>query len=197
MKQIIFTTRNAHKIQEVNQIIGTQLSVGGLNDINCSEELPETTGTIAGNATQKAKYVFDNYGGVDCFSEDTGLEIDALGGEPGVDTAHYAGSERDNEKNIQKVLTLLGENENRKARFRTVIALFWEGNLHLFEGVCEGNIAVEKQDDGTGFGYDPIFSPEGYDQTFAQMDQSLKNSLSHRGKAVQLFLDFLKEKEVI
>ncbi|NJN32894.1 MAG: non-canonical purine NTP pyrophosphatase [Saprospiraceae bacterium] len=159
--------------------------------IGCHEELPETTGTIRGNAIQKAQYLFDKYG-VDCFSEDTGLEIDALDGEPGVDTAFYSGS-RDAVKNMTFVLEKMGNTTHRTARFRTVIALILRGSLHTFEGVCEGVIRTEISNGTEGFGYDPLFQPEGYDLTFAELNSEVKNQISHRARATYALLAFLKK----
>jgi XTP/dITP diphosphohydrolase len=169
--------------------LGGSLPLLGLTDINCFEELPETTGTIPGNAEQKATYVFENYG-CNCFADDTGLEIDALDGEPGVDSADYAKAGRNAEANMNLVLQKLSGIENRSARFRTSICLFWEGQKHVFEGVVDGVIIASPQGDG-GFGYDPIFKPNGFDITFAEMDMNTKNSISHRAKAIGLLKAFM------
>ncbi|HHB78225.1 MAG TPA: non-canonical purine NTP diphosphatase [Saprospiraceae bacterium] len=189
--EIIFATGNPNKIREVNQILGkTHITIKGLKDIGCTEDIPETKPTIQGNAIQKANYVTDNYQ-VNCFSEDTGLEVDALSGEPGVNTARYAGQGKDPEANMAKILQKLGANTHRTARFRTVIALNLEGQQHLFEGVCEGTIAYEKTGE-SGFGYDPIFLPQGYaGKSFAELSKVEKNKISHRGIAVRKLMEFL------
>lgn len=189
--EIIFATGNPNKIKEVNQILGdTHIIIKGLKDINCTEDIPETQPSIQGNAIQKADYVAQNYQ-VNCFSEDTGLEVDALNGEPGVNTARYAGEARDANDNMAKILKNLGDTDNRTARFRTVIALNLEGKQHLFEGVCEGNIAYQKTGQG-GFGYDPIFLPQGYNgRSFAELTKEEKNKISHRGIAVRKLIEFL------
>lgn len=190
METIVFATANQHKVREVNELIGGQYHILSLKDIGCEEDIPETQDTIAGNAQQKAHYLKDHYGH-DCFAEDTGLEVDALDGAPGVYTARYAGPQRDPQDNMKLVLKQLAGTQTRSARFRTVIALLLDGKEHLFEGVAEGTIA--QQQSGTeGFGYDPIFIPEGYDQTFAELDSSKKNAISHRGKAVEKLAQFLK-----
>lgn len=189
MNPIVIATNNPHKIKEIHEILNGAFEVKGLKEIGCTEELPETTGTIPGNAVQKAQYVFDHYG-VDCFAEDTGLEIDALNGAPGVDTAHYAGPERDPVANMSLVLRQLEEREDRSARFRTVIALILGGELHTFEGIAEGRIAYERSGHD-GFGYDPIFIPQGYDQTFAELSSEIKNAISHRSRATEKLKAFL------
>jgi XTP/dITP diphosphohydrolase len=197
--RLVFATGNIHKVKEVNdvfakeniiQIKGKNVEVVSMKDIGCYDDIPETTGTIKGNALQKAHYLYEKYG-VDCFSEDTGLEIDALSGEPGVDTAHYSGT-READKNIALVLSKMGETDNRKARFYTVIALVLNGETHLFEGVCEGSIRREKSNGQQGFGYDPIFQPNGYDQTFAELATEVKSTISHRARATNQLLAFLK-----
>lgn len=164
--------------------------IQGLADIGCTREVPETSPTIRGNAIQKARYVADGFG-VNCFAEDTGLEVDALHGEPGVLTARYAGPARDDQANMAKVLGKLSGQEQRGAQFRTVIALVLDGELHTFEGVVRGQIAQGQLGDG-GFGYDPIFVPDGYDVSFAQMDRASKNAISHRGIAVRQLIAFLE-----
>lgn len=188
-KTIVFATNNPHKIQEVQALLGDAYQFKSLQDIGCLEELPETSGTIPGNALQKARYVRDHYQ-IACFSEDTGLEIDALGGAPGVDTAHFAGPERDASANMAKVLHLLDGQSDRGAQFRTVVALLIDGEEHVFEGIVRGRIHTQPSGDG-GFGYDPIFIPDGYDTTFANMDAAAKNSISHRGRAVAQLQAFL------
>ncbi|MDZ4680184.1 MAG: RdgB/HAM1 family non-canonical purine NTP pyrophosphatase [Saprospiraceae bacterium] len=189
MNPIVIATNNPHKIKEIHEILNGAFEVKGLKEIGCTEELPETTGTIPGNAVQKARYVFDHYG-VDCFAEDTGLEIDALNGAPGVDTAHYAGPERDALANMNLVLQQLEGLGDRSARFRTVIALILGGELHTFEGVAEGRIANTRSGQD-GFGYDPIFIPEGHEQTFAELSSEIKNAISHRGRAMEKLKAFL------
>lgn len=192
MSKLVFATNNPHKIAEIKAQLGGEYDFLSLKDIDCLEEIPETTGTIPGNAQQKAHFVKDNYG-YDCFSEDTGLEIDALGGAPGVDTAHYAGPERSAKANNAKVFAHLPANADRSARFRTFICLLLNGEEHLFEGRCEGTISTELR--GTeGFGYDPIFIPtEGDGRTFAQMSGAEKRQFSHRARAMAKLQDFLRE----
>ena len=200
MNKIVFATNNKHKLEEIRSILGKDFEVLSLNDIGCHEDIPETSDTLEGNAMQKAKYVFDKYG-YDCFADDTGLEVEALGGEPGIYSARYAALDNDNaeshdsEANMTKLLHKLEGIENRKARFRTVIALLTKNTeegekLHLFEGIVEGTIIKERRG-GEGFGYDPIFQPEGYDQTFAELGSEVKNQISHRARAVQKLVDFL------
>jgi XTP/dITP diphosphohydrolase len=189
METIVFATANPHKVREVNELLGDQYQILSLKDIGCEEDIPETQDTIAGNAQQKARYLKAHYG-QDCFAEDTGLEIDALNGAPGVYTARYAGPQRNAQDNMQLVLEQLADTNNRSARFRTVIALILDGKEYLFEGVAEGNI-TEQQSGSEGFGYDPIFVPEGYAQTFAELDSAEKNAISHRGKAVEKLAQFL------
>ncbi len=188
---LIFATNNKNKVLEVSQIIGNQFIIKTLNEINCFEDLPETQPTFQGNALQKARHVYDNYGPVNCFSEDTGLEVEALDGAPGVITARYAGTGVASD-NMNLLLKNLGDNPNRKAQFRTVFALILDGKEYLFEDICKGSIRLEQSGEG-GFGYDPIFEPDGYDVTFAEMDKSIKNVISHRGKAMQKMLAFLME----
>ncbi len=190
---LVFATANPHKIQEVMAKLGPGGSLRSLTDIGCTEELPETTGTIPGNALQKARYVRDTYG-VDCFAEDSGLEVDALDGRPGVDTAHYSGT-RDNDGNMDRVLSELadvGANDiaSRKARFRAVIALCKDGREEVFEGTVEGHIAFAKTGDG-GFGYDPIFVPQGHHHTFAELGEEVKLGISHRARAVEQLVKVL------
>jgi XTP/dITP diphosphohydrolase len=195
MKKIVFATNNAHKLQELRQMLGDRYEVLALADIGCHEDIPETADTIEGNARMKAEYVKEHYG-YDCFSDDTGLEIDALGGEPGVYSARYAGPGHDSEANIDKVLTKLQDvpMEKRTARFRTAIVLL-QGEEHLFEGQVEGIILTERHGTG-GFGYDSIFQPvEGDGSTFAQMSPEQKNSISHRGRAVARLVAFLNSQE--
>ena len=185
--KIVFATNNAHKLSEIRQILGDSVEVLSLADIGCHVDIPETADTLEGNALQKAQYVVDHYH-ISCFADDTGLEVDALNGEPGIYSARYAGEGHDSEANMTKLLNKLGENNNRKARFRTVIALLLvkgdEIEQHLFEGIVNGTIIRERK--GTaGFGYDPIFQPDGYEATFAELGNDIKNKISHRAKAVE------------
>ena len=204
MKKIVFATNNAHKLSEIRQILGERIEVLSLNDIGCHADIPETADTLKGNALQKAEYVASHYH-IDCFADDTGLEVDALGGAPGVHSARYAGGEgHDSEANMRKLLAELGENNNRKARFRTVIALIeleddesTEFPLHFnntkfFEGIVEGQITRERHGD-KGFGYDPIFQPDGYEQTFAELGMEIKNRIPHRARAVEKLVGYLSE----
>jgi len=183
MHTLVFATNNPHKAREVEQILGGNFQVKTLRDIGCFEEIEETEPTLEGNALLKARYVKEKYG-YDCFSEDTGLEVEALGGTPGVHTARYAGESRDPDANIALLLKNLEGKENRRARFRTVIALIFNGKETLLEGICEGHIATEKSGTG-GFGYDPIFIPDGYGETFAELGEEVKNRISHRAKATE------------
>ena len=236
MYQIVFATNNQHKLEEIRSILGDDFEVLSLSDIGCHEDIPETSDTLEGNAMQKAQYVFDKYG-YDCFADDTGLEVDALGGEPGIYSARYAALDgddsisHDSEANMAKLLRKLEGVENRKARFRTVIALIThpqslpkggksdmisvnkgnqtslpsggieggynpsprEGNRVGFEGIVNGSIIRERRG-GEGFGYDPIFQPEGYDKTFAELGSEIKNHISHRARAVEKLAHYLKEK---
>ena len=236
MNKIVFATNNQHKLEEIRSILGDDFEVLSLSDIGCHEDIPETSDTLEGNAMQKAQYVFDKYG-YDCFADDTGLEVDALGGEPGIYSARYAALDgddsisHDSEANMAKLLRKLEGVENRKARFRTVIALIThpqslpkggksdmisvnkgnqtslpsggieggynpsprEGQRVGFEGIVNGSIISERRG-GEGFGYDPIFQPEGYDKTFAELGSEIKNHISHRARAVEKLAHYLKEK---
>ena len=187
--QLVFATNNQNKIKEVQALIPEHITLLSLKDIGCFEEVPETQLTIEGNAIQKAEYIKEHYG-FDCFADDTGLEVKALNGDPGVLSARYAGVQRDAHDNMNKLLRELNDKPNRDAQFKTVIALNLNNNLHTFTGVCKGEITTTKKGD-SGFGYDPIFKPDGYDQTFAEMDLSLKNQIGHRGKAVTKLVEFL------
>ncbi|MDP4278228.1 MAG: non-canonical purine NTP diphosphatase [Bacteroidota bacterium] len=189
MRDLVFATNNAHKLAEVSAILGSQIRLSGLKEIGCFEEIPEDQSTIEGNALQKARFVYEKYR-KDCFSDDTGLEVAQLNGEPGVYSARYAGEACIAENNIRKLLDKLDGETNRKARFRTVVALILDGKEYLFEGIVNGIILTEKHGDG-GFGYDPVFQPEGYSQTFAEMSMVLKNKISHRALAIQKLTDFL------
>lgn len=188
---IVFATHNNHKLQEVAAKTGNQLQLLSLTDIGCLEDIPETGSTFQENASIKSHFVFDNYK-VNCFADDSGLEIEALNNEPGVYSARYAGEHGNHEANINKVLTNLNGIDNRKARFRTVISLLWNGNEYFFEGTVNGHIRQDRA--GTeGFGYDPIFEPEGYNITFAEMSMEQKNSISHRAIAMEKLIAFLNE----
>ena len=189
MKTLVFATNNEHKLREVRAMMPPEIEVLGLSDLKCSDELPETSSSLEGNAMQKARYVKMELG-YDCFADDTGLEVDALCGEPGVYSARYAGPECDNIANIRKLLGNLSGKSNRNARFRTVIALIIEGNEYLFEGMIYGRITQVMR--GTnGFGYDSVFVPDGYKQTFAELDEGVKNGISHRARAVRKLTGFL------
>lgn len=189
--KLVFATNNKHKLQEVRDIVGDRVELLSLADINCYDDIPETADTLQGNALIKARHVYEKYG-FDCFADDTGLEVEALGGAPGVYSARYAGEECDSEANMQKLLQNLTGETNRNAQFRTVIALIIGGEEKLFNGIVKGTIATEKKGD-SGFGYDPIFIPEGHSESFAQMSSEMKNSMSHRFRATQQLGDYLKE----
>jgi XTP/dITP diphosphohydrolase len=188
--KLVFATNNPNKLSEIQALVPQGIEILSLKEINCNEELPETNPTLEGNALQKAKYVYDNYG-YNCFADDTGLEIEALNGKPGVYSARYAGEDCKAEDNMQKVLTKLENEENRNAKFRTVIALIIKGEENLFEGECNGKITKTKSG-AEGFGYDPIFTPENYEITFAEMSKQEKGAISHRGRAVAKLVEFLK-----
>ena len=189
--KIVFATNNQHKLSEIRQILGDRVEVLSLKDINCDVDIPETGTTLEANALQKAQYIYDHYQ-MNVFADDTGLEVDALDGAPGVYSARYAGGEgHDSEANMAKLLRELGENNNRRARFRTVIALIIQGQVYEFEGVVDGEIIRERRG-GEGFGYDPIFQPEGYDKTFAELGVEVKNQISHRARATQKLVEYLK-----
>ena len=211
--KIVFATNNQHKLSEIRSILGDSIEVLSLNDIGCDVDIPETGTTLEENALQKAQYVYDHYH-IDCFADDTGLEVDALNGAPGVYSARYASmasdsgqtcpASHDSEANMTRLLKELGNNNNRKARFRTVIALIHKKDvcpcgctsikeIHKFEGIIEGEIIREHRG-GEGFGYDPIFQPDGYDQTFAELGMDIKNHISHRARATQKLADFLLKK---
>lgn len=189
MTRIIFATANRHKLEEVQQILGPDFELVTPADMGITEDIPETKPTIEGNASQKARYIYDKTG-ENCFADDTGLEVDALGGEPGVLSARYAGEGKRAEDNMAKLLSNLEGKTDRTARFRTVISLILDGREHLFEGTVEGEIITERH--GTdGFGYDPVFRPEGRRETFAEMEAADKNRISHRGRAVKKLVEFL------
>ena len=187
--EIVFATSNPNKIKEINQLLPNSIAIKGLKDIGCTEEVPETQPTIEGNAVQKAQYIYDNYG-VNCFAEDTGLEITALDGEPGVYSARYAGAQRNSDDNMNKAIEKLESQTDRSARFKTVIALIIDGGMTTFEGIVNGQIIKEKRGSG-GFGYDPIFMPDGYNQTFGELSSSEKNKISHRARATKKLIDHL------
>ena len=189
--KLVFATNNKHKLQEVRDIVGDRVEVLSLSDIDCHDDIPETADTLQGNALIKARHIYDKYG-MNCFADDTGLEVEALGGEPGVYSARYAGEECDSEANMLKLLQNLTGKNNRNAQFRTVIALIINGEEKLFNGIVKGFISNEKNGD-SGFGYDPIFIPEGYNESFAQMSGEMKNSISHRFRATKQLSDYLKE----
>ncbi len=208
--KIVFATNNQHKLDEIRSILGERIEVLSLKDIGCDVDIPETGTTLEENALQKAQYVYDHYH-IDCFADDTGLEVDALNGAPGVYSARYANmaddssASHDAEANMTRLLKELGENNNRRARFRTVIALIQKKDvcpcgcssikdIHKFEGIVNGEIIRERRG-GEGFGYDPIFQPEGYDKTFAELGLDIKNHISHRARAVAKLCKYLKNKQ--
>lgn len=191
MKRLVFATNNAHKLEEVSAILGDKIELLSLKDIDCHTDIPETADTLEGNALLKSSYIFDNYH-LNCFADDTGLEVEALHGAPGVYSARYAGGEgHDAQANMLKLLREMEGKENRKAQFRTAISLILDGKQYLFEGVIKGEIIKEKRGN-SGFGYDPIFVPEGYSQTFAELGNDIKNKISHRALAVNKLCDFLR-----
>ena len=208
--KIVFATNNQHKLSEIRSILGDSIEVLSLKDIGCDVDIPETGTTLEENALQKAQYVYDHYH-ISCFADDTGLEVDALDGAPGIYSARYASMasdsseiSHDSEANMARLLKELGNNNNRKARFRTVIALIQKKDvcpcgctsikeIHKFEGIVDGEIIRERRG-GEGFGYDPIFQPDGYDQTFAELGMEIKNHISHRARATQKLADYLLKK---
>lgn len=187
--ELVFATNNAHKLEEVQQMIGDQFILKSLSDIGCHDDIPETGVTFEENAKQKTDYLVARYA-IDCFADDSGLEIDALNGEPGVYSARYSGS-RDMEQNIDLVLENLQGKTNRNARFKSVISLHLKGQQYFFEGTVEGKI-IDKRTGTDGFGYDPIFIPDGYEMTFAEMTLADKNKISHRSRAIAKLVEFLK-----
>lgn len=190
MRKLVFATNNAHKLEEIRAILGDKVEVLNLKDIQCDVDIPETADTLEGNAVLKAEYIYRHYG-LDCFADDTGLEVEALNGAPGVYSARYAGGEgHDSEANMRKLLAEMEGKTNRKAQFRTAICLIEGGAEHLFEGVVKGEIIEEKRG-ASGFGYDPVFMPEGYTETFAEMGSEEKNRISHRARAVQALCAYL------
>lgn len=197
MKRIVFATNNQHKLQEIREILSPEFEIVSLKEIGCHEDIPETGNTLEENALQKARYISERYH-ISCFADDTGLEVEALEGAPGVHSARYAeGTDHDSEANMTKLLRELEGKENRQARFRTVIALIEleedeTENVHLFEGIVEGHISTERQGN-EGFGYDPIFVPEGYEKSFAALGETIKNHISHRARAVKKLAEYLKQ----
>lgn len=191
MKSIVFATNNKHKTEEIQAILGDAFRIIPLSEIGCNEDIPETSQTIEGNATQKAYYVNEKYK-VDCFADDTGLEVEALNGQPGVKSARYAGPGHDFDANVTKLLKELNGQLSRRARFKTVISLVTEDSEMLFEGIINGTIITERRGKG-GFGYDPVFVPDGYNQTFAEMPAELKNTISHRALATNKLVKYLQE----
>lgn len=190
MRKLVFATNNAHKLEEIRAILGNKIEILSLNDIDCHADIPETADTLEGNAALKAQYIYNNYG-LDCFADDTGLEVEALNGAPGIYSARYAGGDgHDSEANMNKLLSEMKGKENRKARFRTAICLIEGGVEHLFEGIVNGEIINERRG-GAGFGYDPVFMPEGYSETFAEMGNAEKNKISHRARAVEKLCEYL------
>jgi XTP/dITP diphosphohydrolase len=191
--ELVFATNNQHKLREINHVLGDSFKLLSLADIGMEEDIPETEPTLEGNALQKARYIYKATG-LDVFADDTGLETEALNGEPGVHSARFAGESKDSGLNIDKLLLLLGDNPNRKAQFRTLIALILKGREYIFEGKVKGNILTERRGK-EGFGYDPVFMPDGSSLTFAEMDLSEKNKISHRARAFEKLRKFLVENE--
>ncbi len=191
-EKLVFATNNAHKLSEIREIIPETYRIVGLKEIGCREDIPETADTLEGNADLKSMFVYDKYG-FNCFADDTGLEVESLDGRPGVHSARYAGEDGNAERNIEKLLRELQGNENRKARFRTIISLVIEGKIRHFEGIVNGRIIDTRRGKG-GFGYDPVFIPDGYDLTFAEMPPDIKNRISHRGRATRKLVEFLQER---
>ncbi len=191
MKKIVFATNNQHKLDEVKKITEGLTEIVSLSEINCFDDIPETADTLEGNALQKARYVKEKFG-FDCFADDTGLEVEALDNAPGVYSARYAGPDHNSESNMKLLLKNMEGITNRNARFRTVIALLMDGKEYLFDGIVEGVIIDEKRGN-SGFGYDPVFVPNGYNETFAQLGSDIKNNISHRAKAVLKLQDFLSK----
>ncbi|QKJ63032.1 non-canonical purine NTP diphosphatase [Flavobacterium sp. M31R6] len=192
--KIVFATNNANKIHEIQSMLPESIQIISLESIGCHEDIPETADTIEENAIMKANYVTEKYG-YDCFADDTGLEVDSLNGEPGVYSARYAGEQRSSEDNMDKLLLNLENSTNRDAQFKTVITLNLKGKQYLFTGIARGEITLEKNGN-QGFGYDPIFRPEGYQETFAQLSLETKNAISHRGKATRELIAFLNQNPV-
>ncbi|MBQ3121162.1 MAG: non-canonical purine NTP diphosphatase [Bacteroidaceae bacterium] len=189
--KLVFATNNKHKLEEMRAILGGKVELLSLTDIDCHDDIPETADTLEGNALIKARYIYDKYG-CSCFADDTGLEVDALGGEPGVYSARYAGENNDSEANMRKLLQNLTGKSERSAQFRTVIALIIEGEEFLFDGIVRGRISEERMG-SAGFGYDPIFIPDGYEESFAQMAAEQKNAISHRSRAAAALNEYLNK----
>lgn len=189
--KLVFATNNLHKLKEVQKMLADSIEILSLKDINCFEEVDETEPTLEGNAKLKANYITENYG-YNCFADDTGLEVESLNGQPGVYSARYAGEPANAENNIKKILLELRLKDNRNAQIRTAVCLNLKGKQFLFEGICKGEILEKKQGE-QGFGYDPIFKPQGFHQSFAEMSALEKNNISHRGIAIRKLVDFLKE----
>ena len=192
MNTLCFATNNLGKLKEIQALLGNTILLQSLIDIGCTEDIPETGATIEENSTLKSQYVWENYG-IDCFADDTGLEVTALNNEPGVYSARYAGSACIAEDNMNLLLENLSSHIDKTARFKTIVTLVQSGNYHQFEGIVEGTI-IEKKRGNKGFGYDPIFVPNGYNKTFAEMEMEEKNIISHRGKAIQLLVTFLQSR---
>ncbi len=192
MKKIVFATANVHKLKEVREILGDQFEVVSLKELDFHEEIPETGDTLEENASIKSHAILDRFN-IDCFADDTGLEVDALGGAPGVYSARYAGEDVTYDQNVNKLLSELNGVKQRSARFRTVISLLMEGKEYFFDGTVEGHILDHKLGSG-GFGYDPVFVPDGFDKTFSEMAPETKNAISHRGRAIRKLADFLQSK---
>ena len=191
MRKIVFATNNPNKLREIREILGSRFEVVSLSEIGCHDDIPETGATLEANALQKAQYIHNHYG-LDCFADDTGLEVDALGGAPGVHSARYAeGTDHDSEANMQRLLRELAGRDDRQAHFRTVIALIMDGQTRLFEGRVDGRIDTERHGQG-GFGYDPLFIPDGYNDSFAVLGEETKNRISHRARAVQQLAAYLR-----
>lgn len=191
-KRLVFATNNAHKLEEIRAILGNSIEILSLADIHCHADIPETADTLEGNARQKSRYVYEHYG-LDCFADDTGLEVESLGGAPGVYSARYAdGQGHDSQANMNKLLKEMEEKNDRKAQFRTIISLIEKGEERQFEGIVKGQITREKRGE-SGFGYDPIFQPDGYENTFAELGSDIKNRISHRARAVAALCDYLRK----
>lgn len=189
--KIVFATNNTNKIYEIQSMLPESIEIISLESIGCNEDIPETADTIEGNAIMKANYVTEKYG-YDCFADDTGLEVEILNGEPGVYSARYAGEQKSAEDNMDKLLVKLEKSSNRNAQFKTVITLNLKGEQYLFTGIAKGAITLDKNGN-QGFGYDPIFRPDGYQETFAQLSLETKNTISHRGKATRELIAFLNQ----
>ena len=191
-KRLVFATNTAHKLEEIRAILGNSIEILSLADIHCHADIPETADTLEGNARQKSRYVYEHYG-LDCFADDTGLEVESLGGAPGVYSARYAdGQGHDSHANMNKLLNEMEEKNDRKAQFRTIISLIEKGEERQFEGIVKGQITREKRGE-SGFGYDPIFQPDGYETTFAELGSDIKNRISHRARAVAALCDYLRK----